>query len=385
MSNEMSVTDKYKLAAQAINKAGGTPIPTNDTLLEILTYFILEDELDLVTAFLDQKSQTIEQLQKSSGLPEDEILAKTDALAARGVIFNQPNRKGIMVYRLLPLINVGTFEYTFMGKLEDNQRNREISALFKKLFAEVRQTLDKNYDALAPLFLKAPPVDRTVPVSENKATGNKVKIMVNQSIEAPMERIMPAQDVEKIIAKFDEIAVGHCFCRHYKDMLGKSCQQTDEREACFTFGKSARYTSSQGFARMISKQEALDILKQSEEAGLVHKAYHPNFDIHKDETSICNCCHCCCGNSVDNSHFPVTNATNYLAIIDQEVCVGCGTCVEKCHTHAAFLNDDGKADRVEDRCIGCGICASLCPPNAISLLEGERIVRIEPLRKEKNK
>lgn len=383
MSDEISIAGKYKIAAEAISQAGGTPIPTNDTLLEILTYFINEDEVDFIAAFKGQKSQTMEQLKQSSQLSEEKILAKTDSLAAKGVIFNQPNSAGLMVYRLLPLLNVGTFEYAFMRKLEDTPRNRAISALFKKLFSELSEGVSRNYKSLAPFFENAPPVDRTVPVSDNKPTGKRVKIVVNKSVEAPVERIMPTQEVEKIIAKFDEIAVGHCYCRHYKDMTGSSCQQTDDREACFSFGKSARYTSSQGFSRMISKEEALAILKRAEEAGLVHKAYHPNFNTQKDETSICNCCRCCCGNSVENSFIPIINATSYLAVIDPELCVGCGTCVDKCHTGAAFLNDDDKAERIETQCIGCGICASFCPENAISLLEGERIVRIAPQGKGK--
>ena len=65
--------------------------------------------------------------------------------------------------------------------------------------------------------------------------------------------------------------------------MGRSCTQTNERENCFTFGKSARYTSEQGFSRMISKEEAIQILMKAEDDGLVHKAYHPNFDITKDE------------------------------------------------------------------------------------------------------
>lgn len=322
------------------------------------------------------------QLKESTGLSEAEIEKKTTDLAARGVIFNQPNRSGVMVYRLLPMLNVGIFEYTFMKKIEDTPRNREISALFYKLKEGFKEFIKHNYDQVIPLMLKAPPIDRTVPMTQNKATGKRVQIKVNKSFEVPPERILPAQEVENIINKFDEIAVGHCFCRHYRDFLGQPCQQTDEREACFTFGKSARYTSSQGFSRMITRQEALEILKRSADAGLVHKAYHPNFNIDKDETSICNCCRCCCGNSVENSQGVVRNATNYLAIIDPELCTGCGTCVDKCHTHAAYINDDGKAARLEERCIGCGVCAAFCPEDAVSLQEGERIVRIPVAKKD---
>jgi ferredoxin len=380
MSGVMSIDDKFKEAAAAISMAGGTPIPVSDTLLKLLRYFIMEDELDFVIAFKGRKSQTMAQLKESTRLEEAQILEKASALASRGVIFNQPNRSGVMVYRLLPLLNVGTFEYTFMGKIEHNRRNLEISALFRCLFEELSQTIQQNYDSLIPHLLKAPPVDRTVPVVDNKATGDRVKIVVNRQLDVPTERIVPTQEVSALIEKFDEIAVGHCFCRHHKDLMGQPCRQTDQRENCFTFGKSARYTTQQGFARMVSKQEALEVLKKAEEAGLVHKAYHPNFDTAKDETSICNCCRCCCGNSVENMIAPIINATNYLAVIDADRCIGCGICVEKCHTGAALLNADGKAHRAKDHCIGCGVCASFCPENAISLLEGQRTVRIAPQR-----
>lgn len=374
----MNINDKYRAAGEIIAKAGGTPVPVDDTLIELLKYFIMEDEVDFISSFKEKKSQTMEQLKLSSGLPEEEIMKKVKNLAGRGVIFNQPNSKGIMVFRLLPLMNVGTFEYKFMGKLEINETNKKIYSLFEKLFGNFRSMLQKNYDALVPMMMEAPPIDRAVPVFANKSKNEPVRIIINKELDAAKDRIIPSQKVEELIAKFDEIAVGHCFCRHYKDLAGKPCEQTDERETCFTFGKSARFTSEQGFARMIDKNEALTILKRAEETGLVHKAYHPNFDISKEETSICNCCRCCCANSVDNMIAPMTTATNFLAVVDDSLCIGCGTCVKKCHTYAAYLNEGKKARRRENLCIGCGVCAHFCPQNAISMKESERIIRIPP-------
>ena len=378
----MTIDEKYKKAGEIISTAGGTPLPVNDTLIKLLKYFIMEDELDFIFSFREKKSQTMEQLKLSSGLSEEEINKKVKDLAKRGVIFNQPNSKGIMVFRLLPLINVGTFEYTFMNKIEKNERNKEISALFDQLFGELEKMVQQNYDALVPHLLNIPPVDRTVPVFDNKPKNEKIKIIVNEDVGTSADKIVSTKKVEEIIQKFDEIAVGHCFCRHHKDMSGTPCKQTDERENCFTFGKSAKFTSEQGFARIISKDEALKILKRAEDAGLVHKAFHPNFDTSKDETSICNCCLCCCANSVENMIAPIVNATNFLSTVNDDLCVGCGTCVKKCHTHAAYLNDDKKARRKEDLCIGCGVCAHFCPKNAISMIESkERIVKIAPKRK----
>ena len=377
----MNIDEKYKKAGEVISTAGGTPLPVSDTLIKLLKHFIMEDEVDFIAAFADKKSQTMEQLKQSSGLSEEEINKKVKSLAGKGVIFNQPNSKGVMVYRLLPLFNVGTFEYKFMGKLEKTDKDKEISALFSQLFLELKSMVQDNYDLIVPMLMTTPPVDRTVTVFENKPKNEPIKIVINKKLDGAIDRIVPSQKVEELIQKFDEIALGHCFCRHYKDMLGAPCKQTDERETCFTFGKSARFTSEQGFTRMISKKEALDVLKRAEEAGLVHKAYHPNFDTSKDETSICNCCRCCCANGVDSMIAPISNVTNFLSSVNEELCIGCGTCVKHCHTYAAYLKDNKKAGRKEELCIGCGVCAYFCPQNAISMVEGERIVRIPPKRK----
>ena len=365
---------KYKRTAQIINGAGGTPFPITDTLITILRHIVPDEEdLAFIKFFRRKTSQTMEQLKESSKLSEEEILRNVEKLAKIGLIFNQPNRHGLMVYRLMPFVDVGVFEYTFMGKLEDTEENRELARLFRKLTSDAIGKLKKNYDVMLSFLKDRPAVDRTIPFTENKTTGAEIEIIVDETLDIPEEKILPVQKVEELVAKFDDIAVGHCFCRHHHDLLGDPCKQTDIRENCFTFGKSARFTAEQGFARLISKEEALDIIRRSDEDGLVHKAYHPHFDTTKDETSLCICCNCCCGQA---GGFNV-NATNYIAQIDQEVCTGCGTCVENCHTGTMQLNDDNIAD-VGDSCIGCGVCAYYCPEQAISLKENKRIVRFTP-------
>lgn len=377
----MNIDDKYKQAAEAISNASPTPLPVYDTLLSILKLIMTEDEAGLVIAFTDKRSQTIEELKVSSGLSEHELTQKLSVLAKKGVVFDQPNRKGVKVYRLLPVFNVGTFEYMFMKKLERTPKNMEIAGLFAKLFADLRVTVENNYDSFVELMPQLPIVDRTVPVHENQSTGHPIVIEINQSLGSPRERILPTQEVADIIAKFSEIAVGHCFCRHHSDLLGNPCKLTKMRENCFTFGKSARYTTAQGFSRFISPQEALQILRKSEQDGLVHKAYHPNSDLAKEETSICNCCKCCCLQAPPNLIAPTINAAEYLVKVNPALCNGCGKCVEICHSDAISIDSRTCAKIEDSRCIGCGLCAYVCPQEALSLVEDERIVRIAPTRK----
>ena len=80
----MNMDEKYRKAGEIISTAGGTPLPVNDTLIKLLKFFILEDEVDFIAAFKDKKSQTMEQLKLSSGLSEEEIHKKVKALAGRG-------------------------------------------------------------------------------------------------------------------------------------------------------------------------------------------------------------------------------------------------------------------------------------------------------------
>lgn len=370
----------YRKAARTIVKAGLIPFPINDTMIELLKLLIDEEQLPFIMAFRKKSSQTMEQLKLSSKMSENEIEMHVKKLSKKGFIFNQPSSKGVMVYRLMPIFMVGVFEYTFMKKLEISEENEKLAMLFAKLFDELRNFVQKNYDNIVPIYQNFPPIDRTVPILDKTTEGEEIKILINKEISIPEEKVLPTQKVEEIIKKFEDIAVGHCFCRHHKDILGNPCKTTNIRENCFTFGKSARYTSEHGFARMISKDEALKILKESEKAGLVHKAFHPHEDIERDETSICNCCECCCATFEmwRKGAISMINSTNYLSYIDEKLCTGCSICINKCPVNAIELNDDNKAERNAEWCIGCGVCAHFCPENAISLLEGMRKVYVPP-------
>ena len=384
MNDPKMVEQKFKQAAGLISSAGMVPFAITDTLMEIIRFYLDEDDVDFINASFDaKKSLSFDQLKAKTGFSDERIRIKTEALAKKGVIFNQPNTQGVIVYKLLPLILVGTFEYTFMTKLpegEDLAPLKKIAKLYHTLLDELRDNMQRGYDALLPIFESQPPIDRTVPLQTTEG-GRAIKIVVDTSIKAD-DTVLPAQTVSEIIAKFDDIAVGYCFCRNYNKVLGHDCEINAPSEVCFTFGKSARHTVAQGFARPLSKEEALGIMKQAEEAGLVHKAFHNGSNINKEENSICNCCKDCCDTFTlwRNGAVPMVNSTNYLSVIDAGACTGCGVCVERCPVDAISLGADGVAVRVENYCIGCGVCARFCPAEAISLQEGQRRVYVPPPR-----
>ena len=381
---QVDLKDKFKKAAEVICKQGMVQFPVNDTSVAIVTAAVgdNEDELDLIYAFREKPSQTLDQLVESSGFATDRVEQLGASLAKKGLVFNQPSSSGLMVYRLLPLMLVGLMEYKFMVKITGSEEEKKLARLFEKLLQELRDQTQHNYDALAPLFNTAPAVDRTVPARTGE-DGKAIKVIpVEKSLDIGDEFILPSQTVEEIINKFDDIAVGHCFCRQRRSLLGDPCSTDAPVLNCFTFGKSARHTAAQGFSKMITRKEALKIMQEAAQAGLIHKAFHPGSRESSPETSICNCCKDCCDTLGlwRSGTLPLINSTYYLSVIDPQACSGCGTCVDWCPTDAIALNDEGLAERDENACLGCGVCARFCPEEAISLKEGLRRVFIMPPR-----
>ena len=111
--------------------------------------------------------------------------------------------------------------------------------------------------------------------------------------------------------------------------------------------------SETGAHRLISKEEAYEILKRAEDNGLVHELnVTPGFE---DTTAICNCCSCSCFSLRIASYFRAPDAirSNYIAKIDKDKCVACGQCVENCQLNAVKLgmklcNRPTAEDRPED-------------------------------------
>jgi len=54
-----------------------------------------------------------------------------------------------------------------------------------------------------------------------------------------------------------------------------------------------------------------------------------------------------------------------IAVVDEEKCTGCGSCIEICPFNAIRKNEAGKAEVIEAACKGCGNCGASCPENAI--------------------
>ncbi|MFX1275063.1 MAG: ATP-binding protein [Promethearchaeota archaeon] len=360
----------YKLA-RTIVKAGNMPFPVNETLIELLQTITSEDQAKFITkVFLKKPNMNIQEVKERSDLEGEALNKMLKDLQVNGIIVGtQSTTTGITVYRLQPPFP-GMFEFQLMRPGE-SEKEKKLAKLFDKLFEEVGIATGKNYDQLIPQFKNYPAVDRVVPVEEEVQPGEDI--------------ILSKEDVKKLIEKYDDIALALCYCRHEKDLLDDSCKIDAPRENCLMLGKTAKFCIEYDFAKKITKDQALKVLKEAEDAGLVHKAFHIHQNPERDLEAICNCCNCCCGifQLYYRGAMPLHTVTSYIAEVNEEECIGCETCIERCPMEAIQLSDDNKAEVNEEKCIGCGVCAHFCPqePKAISLRRtGFRNVFVPPPR-----
>jgi ferredoxin len=165
-----------------------------------------------------------------------------------------------------------------------------------------------------------------------------------------------------------------CICRHGKDLVGESCQQTKLRDNCLMIGGAARWAADSGTGRAISRAEMLDLLDQADQEGLVLQPENT-----KSPMFVCCCCGCCCGVLQSAKRLPNPAeyfSSNFYAAVAPEVCESCGTCEVRCQMEA-ISSPEGKAVVDRLRCIGCALCVTTCPSGALRLEPNEK-PRIPP-------
>jgi len=162
------------------------------------------------------------------------------------------------------------------------------------------------------------------------------------------------QEAEAIISAQEHVYLWPCDCR----AIVSKCRKP--MNVCL------RFTNDRGLGWEISQERALDVLRQTDKAGLMHTT-----DLRErpgETTSICNCCSDCCFPHLAAEKLGSGDAwpvRRYVARIDMHACTSCGRCGLRCPFEAIVCRSDGRPDLDRARCRGCGLCATGCSAEAI--------------------
>lgn len=211
-------------------------------------------------------------------------------------------------------------------------------------------------------------------------------VPVHQSITPHV----PAADYDQILCLLEKanppFVILPCICREKKALLGETCQQTDRKETCMAIGSIAHTVIEMELGRQISREEAIQIIQENQKDGLVLQPANS-----REIDFLCSCCGCCCSMLSLQKELPLPLDfwdANFKAVLDTEMCVGCGTCVKQCQTNAMTLKkvDEKRSKAVvnQHRCIGCGHCVTSCPVDALTLMPRKHQVQPPENRDELN-
>ena len=322
----------HNLAKVLDTLPNGFPATASGIEIKILKRIFQPDEAEL---FCDLKLtfETAEQIAKRTGRPLEGLEEMLLRMNKKGQIFTL-DFGTVKVFRMFPWVfGIYEFQLPFLDR-ELAEMCEEYQATWGKKFAETKMP-----------FMQIVPVEKEIPVQQEA---------------------LPYEKVSSVIENGKSFLLNECICKKEKMLLGHPCEKP--LEVCLAIAPLPGFFEKSPVGRVISKAEAYEVLRKSEEAGLVHMT--SNFQT--GHFFICNCCGCCCGplqaiNKLGNAPSSSVNSY-YFARIDPDQCVACGVCAkERCQVKA-IREGEGSYQVEKDRCIGCGLCISTCPSGAIQLI-----------------
>jgi Pyruvate/2-oxoacid:ferredoxin oxidoreductase delta subunit len=323
--------DNYERIAEKLN------VKPSRLMLDILGMIADPQEAELLLAMPGTPAQLSEKLGRSS----PEVEAQCRRLYEKGLAL-KTFKQGALGYRMhkdITMFRDATAHWP------------DAPAAYHDLW---KQFMEEEWPDYARLEDKLNPKarGRVIPIERTIASGKQ-------------QQVLDSESVDRIIRDAELLSVTNCICR----VIERKCDRP--LETCLQVNNSARYMLDRGIGREVSKQEAIDILRMCEEAGLVHMTLNKSAVDH----FICNCCDCCCVTlpMVIKEGLNLCDPSRYQAAIDPELCSSCGTCLDRCYFGAIENVETGGEDssmRVNgDKCMGCGLCHSTCPEEAIRLVE----------------
>lgn len=320
----------HKLAKQLDAIPNGFPSTESGIEIRLLEKLFTPEEASLAST-MRLTPEPVEEIAQRQNLEVNDANKLLKAMVRKGLIrMKRGDRK--LLFGLMPFV-VGFYEEQLP------HIDEEFARLFEEYYQETR----------GGIISQGPSVHKIIPV--------------NKAIPFELE-IFSYEQANEILDKAKSWAVRKCICRVQQKLLGNKCRHPVEN--CLVFAPMENAFKKNEIHRPITKEEALDILKDAWQSGLVHSTGN----YREGHSYICNCCICCCGILRGVSEFDVPTAVasaDFVAVMNEDYCTQCGMCELRCPFQAVRMDSD-KWFIESARCLGCGQCVAACPSDALKLI-----------------
>lgn len=332
----------YQALVERLNRAP-QGAPPSEVLYKILAMLFSEREAALV-AELPIKPFTAKGAARIWKLDLAEARKVLDGLADRAILVDVEWR-GESAYSLPPPM-AGFFEFSLM-RLRDDLDQKVLAELFHQYLNVEEQFIKELFTggetSLGRVFVQ----EQALP-----SLGPEPKL-----------NVLDYERASEVIETASHIGVSMCYCRHKMEHMGRACDAP--MDICMTFNTTGASLTKHGYAREIDKSQCHELLHQAQEANLVQFGEN----IQRGVSFICNCCGCCCEAMLAVQRFGMVHPihTNFIAAVDEDLCIGCEACSAVCPIHAVAMDELDVAEIDQQLCLGCGVCVRSCPTEALEL------------------
>ena len=348
----MTEADYYENVRQKLS-LGRFVTPKHDKIIELLKIFWDEETIEILYHFPNAGQLiSLKELVEKTGKPKSEI-KKLLKIAVKKRTIAKIGRK----YGLVPLLP-GVFEAYYVTQQDSEENLKEVAKIYRYIFEN-----GLVFRAREKIEEKDVGFREFIPLLPLEARERLIKIDETVDFES---QVLSYELVEEMINRNEAFAVIPCQCRIIGELTGKPCRVPSEM-GCFAVGLLAKGLVAMGAGRGLTKEEAIEFIKETEKAGLVHNVTAARAS---ENLIICNCCNCHCGALFPMKKFQISGLrrSNFAPKNDPELCVLCEQCLKICPMDAiSHPSKDEKMITNYDLCIGCGLCASNCAKNAIKM------------------